>query len=43
MFDLVLSNGNLITMNQNNDILCKKDIFIKDGKILVKKHDPLCF
>ena len=34
MFDLVLSNGNLITMNQNNDILCKKDIFIKDGKIL---------
>ena len=34
MFDLVLSNGNLITMNQNNDILYNKDIFIKDGKIL---------
>ena len=38
MFDLVLNNGNLITMNQNNDILCKKDIFIKDGKILAIKE-----
>ena len=38
MFDLVLSNGNLITMNQNNDILYNKDIFIKDGKILAIKE-----
>ena len=38
MFDLVLSNGNLITMNQNNDILYSKDIFIKDGKILSIKE-----
>ena len=37
MFDLVLSNGNLITMNQNNDIFYNKDIFIKDGKILAIK------
>jgi len=34
MFDLVLSIGNLITMNQNNDVLYKKDVFVKDGKIL---------
>ena len=38
MFDLVLSKGNLITMNQNNDILYNKDIFIKDGKILAIKE-----
>ena len=38
MFDLVLSNGNLLTMNQNNDILYNKDIFIKDGKILSIKE-----
>ena len=38
MFDLVLSNGNLITMNQNNDILYNKDIFIKDGEILTIKE-----
>ena len=38
MFDLVLINGNLITMNQNNDILYNEDIFIKDGKILAKKE-----
>ena len=38
MFDLVLSNGNLITMNQNNDILYNKDIFINEGKILAIKE-----
>jgi len=37
MFDLVLINGNLITMNQNNDILYNEDIFVKDGKILAIK------
>ena len=38
MFDLVLINGNLITKNQNNDILDNEDIFIKDGKILSIKE-----
>ena len=38
MFDLVLSNGNLITMNDNNDILYNKDTFINDGKIIVIKE-----
>ena len=38
MFDLVLSNGYLITMNQNNNFLYNKDIFIKDGKILAIKE-----
>jgi len=38
MFDLVLSIGNLITMNQNNDVLYKKDVFVKDGKILTIKE-----
>ena len=38
MFDLVLSNDNLITMIQNNDILYNKDIFIKDGEILTIKE-----
>ena len=33
MFDIVLKNGNLITMNNNNEILYNKDIFIKDGEI----------
>ena len=37
MFDIVLKNGNLITMNNNNEILYNKDIFIKDGKILAIK------
>ena len=38
MFDLVLINGNLIIMNQNNDILYNEDIFIKDSKILAIKE-----
>ena len=38
MFDLVLINDNLITLNQNNDILYNEDIFIKDGKILAIKE-----
>ena len=38
MLDLVLSYGNLITTNQNNDILFNEDIFIKDGKILAIKE-----
>ena len=38
MLDLVLSYGNLITINQNNDILFNEDIFIKDGKILAIKE-----
>ena len=37
MFDIVLENGHLITMNNNNDILYNKDIFIKDGKIIAIK------
>ena len=28
MFDIVLENGNLITMNNNNEILYNKDIMI---------------
>ena len=38
MLDLVLSNGNLITMNDNNDILYNKDTFINDGKIIAIKE-----
>ena len=38
MFDLVLINRNLITMSQNNDVLYKKDVFVKDGKILTIKE-----
>ena len=34
MIDLVLENANLITMNANNDILLKKDIFINHGEII---------
>jgi len=37
MFDIVLKNGNLITMNNNNEILYNKDIFIKDGEIIAIK------
>jgi len=37
MLDLVLENGNLITMNDNNDILFKKDIFINQGEIIAIK------
>ena len=37
MFDLVLKNGNLITMNNNDEILYNKDLFIKDGKIVAIK------
>ena len=37
MFDIVLENGNLITMNNNNEILYNKDIFIKDGEIIAIK------
>ena len=38
MFDLVLKNGNLITMNNNDEILYNKDLFIKDGKIVAIKE-----
>lgn len=38
MLDLVLSIGNLITMNQNNEILYNKDIFIKESKMLAIKE-----
>ena len=48
MIDLVLENANLITMNANNDILLKKDIFINHGEIISikdttnKRKKPEC-
>ena len=38
MFDIILKNGNLITMNNNDEILYNKDLFIKDGKIVAIKE-----
>ena len=43
MFDIVLENGNLITMNNNNEILYNKDIFIKDGEIILSNLDWYLF
>ena len=38
MLDLVLENGNLITMNNNNDILLNKDVYIDEGEIIAIKE-----
>ena len=38
MLDLVLENGNLITMNNDNDILLNKDVYIDAGKIIAIKE-----